>query len=77
MESAGIAQTGGRGVVDGNADSYKSSAMEAWKMHQEASCEGHPLPPEVLAVDTYVQQGGRWLLSLSSLTPAPAPDERQ
>ena len=49
-----------------------TTASILYKMHQEASCEGHPLPPEMLAADTYVQRDGRWLLSLTSLTPAPA-----
>ena len=53
-----------------------TTASIVYRLHQEASCEGHPLPPEMLAVDTYVRQDGKWLLSLSSLTPAPAHDAR-
>lgn len=51
-----------------------TTASLVYKMHQEASCDGHPLPPEMLAVDTFVQRDGRWLLSLTSVTPAPAHD---
>lgn len=46
-----------------------ASATILYKLHSQASCEGHPLPPEMLAADTYVRRNGKWLISWTMLTP--------
>jgi hypothetical protein len=46
------------------------SATLVYKLHQSASCMGHPDPPVVLNTDTLVRRGGRWLFLLTTSTAA-------
>ena len=45
------------------------SAVLVYKIHQSASCEGHPDPPLVLNTDTLVRRNGKWLFLLTTSTP--------
>jgi hypothetical protein len=46
------------------------SAVLIYKIHQSASCAGHPDPPVVLNTDTLIRRGGRWVFLLTTSTPA-------
>lgn len=46
------------------------SATLVYKLHQSASCMGHPDPPIVLNTDTLVRREGRWLFLVTTSTPA-------
>ena len=46
------------------------AATLVYKLHQSASCAGHPDPPVVLNTDTLVRREGRWLFLLTTSTPA-------
>ena len=45
------------------------SAALVYKIHQSASCAGHPDPPVVLNTDTLVRRDGKWLFLLTTSTP--------
>ncbi len=46
------------------------SAALVYKIHQSASCAGHPDPPAVQNTDTLVRREGKWVFLLTSSTPA-------
>lgn len=46
------------------------AAALVYKIHQSASCAGHPDPPVVLNTDTLVRREGKWLFLLTTSTPA-------
>jgi hypothetical protein len=47
-----------------------NSAALVYKIHQTASCAGHPDPPVVQNTDTLVRREGKWLFLLTTSTPA-------
>ena len=46
------------------------SAALVYKIHQSASCAGHPDPAVVLNTDTLVRREGKWVFLLTTSTPA-------
>ncbi len=46
------------------------SAALVYKMHQSASCAGHPDPPTVLNTDTMVRRKGKWIFLRTTSTAA-------
>ena len=46
------------------------SAALVYKIHQRASCAGHPDPPVVLNTDTLVRRKEKWLFRLTTSAPA-------
>ena len=46
------------------------AATLVYKLHQSASCMGHPDSPVVLNTDTLVRREGRWLFLMTTSTPA-------
>ncbi len=46
------------------------SATVIYKIHQSASCAGHPDPPVVLNTDTLVHRDGKWVFLVTTSTPA-------
>jgi hypothetical protein len=46
------------------------SAALVYKIHQSASCAGHPDPPTVLNTDTLVRRKGKWVFLLTTSTAA-------
>ncbi len=45
------------------------AATLIYKIHQSASCAGHPDPPVVLNTDTLVRRDGKWLFLVTTSTP--------
>jgi hypothetical protein len=42
------------------------SAVLIYSIHQDLTCFGHPQPTDVENTDTFIRQGGRWVLVMTT-----------
>ena len=45
------------------------SAALIYTIHQDVTCFGQPVEPEVVNTDTFVKRGGKWLFVMTTSTP--------